>query len=397
MSEPIDHPRQAARLRNVGLVVGVLGTAGSVVGALVDYPAFIHAYVFAFVYWAALPVGGLMLLAMQHLVRSRSLALLRRPLEAVGLTAILLAAFFVPIALSMPQVYRWTIPQVVAHSAELQHKQVYLNVPFFLVRAGVFIAAWSVVAVLFRRWSLREDDLDGRRTLSKRFRAAAAGAAVVLILTDTFAIIDWVESLEPQWYSSIYPWMLIVGQLLTCLVFCTLLTVYLSRARSMTELVDADRLNDLGNLLLAFVGLWGYFNFMQFIIEWSGDLHEHIPWYLARSNGGWQWVIAAIGALQLGVPLLVLFFRKVKRSGRLLGALCVGLLLMRALNVYWLVIPAFSPGAFWLSWQAVATWAAVGGWWLAGFGWWLGRAPLVARATRLLFETESRQPKGGQQ
>ncbi|QDG50438.1 hypothetical protein FIV42_06735 [Persicimonas caeni] len=385
------------RLKLVGAAMGLLGIVGAVIGALVDYKAFIETYLFAFVFWLALPLGGLFLLMVHHLVRGRWGAILRRPLEAAALTAPLFLLLFVPIALSPQSLYPWSIPEIVQASEVLRHKDLYLNVPFFLVRAAAFLGIWTLLAFVLRRWSLAQENTKNPgayREYRTKLRILSALGLVALVLTDSFAMIDWVQSLEPEWYSSIYPMMTIVGQLLTAMTFFCLLVLGLRKTDALSEFVDADRLNDLGNLLLVFVVLWAYTEFVQLVIIWSGNTHHKIPWYLARSAGGWAWVIAAVVALQFFVPLFALFFRKVKRSPKLFIGLCALIFVMRLADVYWLVLPAFYDHEFVLLWQAFANWAAIGGLWLFAFAWLLGRKPLMTRSSKELFP-EWRKAHGG--
>ncbi len=383
-----------------GLGLGLLGGVGAVIGAIVDYQTFIESYVFAFFFWVGVPVAALMLLMLHHLVRGRWSAILRRPLEAAVGTLPLFIALFVPIAVTIPRAYRWAIPQVVAHSDKLQHKVAYLNVPFFLVRAGLYFLVWCGLGFALRYWSHREDVEDDPTGYRPIYKFLSAVGVIGVVLADTFAIIDWAQSLEPEWFSSIYPMMLVTEQVLTCIILVNLLVLLLRRSRQLHRFVTRDRLNDLGNMMLAFVGLWGYMNFMQFIIIWSGDTSDRITWYVARSAGGWGWVAAFIIVFLLFLPLIGLFFRITKRTPLLLAGICAWLLMMRFVDNYWVIMPAFSPGHFWLTWQAFANWAAIGGLWLFALGWLLGRRPIMARGSLELFpewRDEQRQARRGGQ
>ena len=397
MSQERSAEHLISRLGRVGGIVGALGTAGAVVAAIVDYRTFIETYVFGYFFWVALPVASLILLLIHHMVRGRWGAILRRLLEAGATTVPLFALLFIPIALSPDELYRWAIPEVVASSQVLQHKELYLNIPFFLIRTAIYLSVWTALAFVLRQWSFaqqRHPSVEAYKEYRTKFRVLGALGLMVVVLTDTFAMVDWAQSLEPHWYSSIYPMMTIVGQLLTATVFFNLLVLYLADTDALSEFVDADRLNDLGNLMLVFVVLWGYTEFIQLLIIWSGDTHHKIPWYLARSQGGWGWVIATVVVLQFFVPLLALFFREVKRSRRLFAGLCALVFCLRYADVYWLILPAFYEHDFKLTWQALACWAGIGGWWLLVFSWILGRAPLISRSSKELFP-EWRKRHGG--
>ena len=181
----------------------------------------------------------------------------------------------------MHHLYEWTHADVVAHDEVLQHKHAYLNTPFFLVRAAIYFVVWNAPVVLPEPLVARTGP--DRRSAASRggCSCSSAGGLVAYGLTITFASFDWLMSLEPHWFSTIYGVLIIGGQGLSALAFLIVVLVWLSRRPPLDDIVVPVALHDLGNLMLAFVMLWAYFSFSQYLIIWSGNLPEEIAWYLA--------------------------------------------------------------------------------------------------------------------
>ena len=201
----------------------------------------------------------------------------------------------------------------------LQAKSPYLNAGFFLVRTGVYFAIWFVLRVPARPASPRRRTGASDHGPSRRLQRLSGPGLVLLFLTGTFAAIDWMMSLEPHWVSTIYGAMVVVGEGAGDAGDD-------DRRRGLAVRPPADgrggrrpdRLHDLGNLMLAFTMLWAYMSFSQYLIIWSGNLPEEIPWYLRRTRGGWQWVALALIVFHFFLPFFVLLFRENKRQSRLL-------------------------------------------------------------------------------
>jgi hypothetical protein len=286
--------------------------------------------------------------------------------------------------------YAWAQPSA-AWDEALRHKAVYLNVPGFAVRAVVYFAIWLALAFVLDRWSARQDQGAGP-DLSRRFRVLSGPGLVLYGGTITFASIDWVMSLEPHWWSTIYPILFAVGQALQGMAFGVAALVLLSQRPPLSDVVRRDHRRDLGNLLLTFVMLWAYMGFSQFLLIWADNLPEEIPWYLRRLRGGWEWVAVLLLIFQFGFPFLALLFRDVKDDGRRLAAVAVLVLVMRFVDIVWWVEAAFPDGmSVWLLLD-VAALVGVGGVWLWCFLWTLGRRPLLPLHDPYLSESLAEVP-----
>jgi hypothetical protein len=304
-------------------------------------------------------------------------AVIRRLLEAGARAVPLLALLFLPIALGVGRIYEWARPELVAADPILRMKQPYLNVPFFLVRAAFFFAVWSLLASLLSRWS-GELDRTGSLRVARRLRGLSGGGLVLLGFTITFSAVDWAMSLNPHWYSTIYGILFMVGQTLSAMA---LVIVLLFRFRDESPFHAALRpqvFHDLGKLLFAFVMLWAYVNLSQFLIVWSGNLPEEIPWYVQRLQGGWRFVALLIVLFHFTLPFLLLLSRDLKRNAPTLAKVAGLLFLVRLVDLYWLIAPDLHhDGAFHLSWMDVAAPIGVGGIWLYWFARELRARPLL--------------------
>jgi hypothetical protein len=365
-----------ARVQRIAGIAAAVAVVLAVIGAIVDPPAFFRAYLFAYVFWFGIALGSMAILMVQYLTGGAWGAVVRRVLESATRTLPLMAVLFVPLAFGLRHLYPWARPEVVAHDALLQHKSVYLNVPFFLFRAAFYFAVWIAVMHYLNRWSLEQDTRDDPR-ITRRLEMLSRGGLLLYGLTETFAAIDWAMSLEPHWYSTIYGILLMGGQGLATFAFAIPVAALIARRPPLSRIVTPAQFHDLGNLMLAFVMLWAYFSFSQLVITWSGNLPEEIPWYVRRIQGGWIWVAALLVAFHFMLPFVVLLSRDVKRRPVLLTAVALGVIAARLVDVFWLVRPPFTEGGVVVHWLDFVLPVAIGGAWLWVFVWQLGTRPLL--------------------
>ena len=371
------------RVRRPALIAGIVALLGCAAGAFLSPAAFFRGYLFAYVFFTGLSLGCLAVVMLHHLTGGAWGIPIRRMLESGTRTLPLLAVLFLPIALGMKWLYPWARPEELDKDHLLQAKAAYLNVPFFLGRTILYFAVWIAVAYFINRWSLEQDN-GGSPALTRRLQLVSAGGLVAYGLTMTFASIDWVMSLEPRWFSTMYGVLYIAGQALNALAFVTAALVLLSREPPFAGYVRSSHFHDLGKLLLAFVMFWSYVAFAQYLIIWAGNLPEEIPWYLRRLAGGWGWVGAALVVLHFALPFLLLLPETANRNPRLLASVAALVVAMRLVDVFWLVRPVFtqtgvSPRTahFQLHWLDLAAPIGIGGVWLAVFLWQLEERPLL--------------------
>jgi hypothetical protein len=370
-----EHP--IVRLQRNALIAGVAGLALTAVGFFLSPDQFFRSYLLGFLYWFGIALGSMAILMIHHIAGGAWGAVIRRLLESSIGTIPILAVLFIPVALGVHHLYEWSHADVVANDPILQSKAAYLNVPFFLVRAVLYFVIWFVVASLLRRWSLEQDaDTDPRIVV--RMELMSRGGLVIYGLTVTFAVIDWVMSLEPHWFSTVFGLLVMAGQGLAAFAICIPLAVMLSKRESVGRFFGPAQFHDLGNLMLAFTMIWAYLSFSQLIIIWSGNLPEETAWYFTRSEGGWKIVGFMLLFLHFAVPFAVLLQKKIKRTGSKLAIVALWMLLMRFVDLYWLVAPSLHPQSALPSWLDFTAVIGIGGVWLWFFVGRLAQNPVLA-------------------
>ena len=380
MTQAAASPPVLVQMQRRAWLVGAAGVVLALLGVWLNLAQFFRAYLVAYLFWSGLSLGCLALLMLHHVVGGAWGAMIRRVLEAGTRTLPLMLVLFVPLLYGLTTLYSWSRPEVVAHDVLLQHKSGYLNVPFFVQRAAAYFAIWLIVMFFLNHWSRQQEQVAGapqERPVQRRLRLLSAPGLMLYVLTVTFAAVDWVMSLEPHWYSTLYGVLILVGQMLAALALAIVLITHLAEAPPVSTVLTPQHLHDLGNLLLAFVMLWAYIGFSQFLIIWAGNLPEEVPWYIHRTQGGWEWLGRFVLLLHFGLPFVVLLSRTSKRRAQVLGRLAAGLLMMHLLELFWLVLPAFSPSWLVIHWLDVGLPIGMGGLWMAVFVWQLQRRALL--------------------
>lgn len=365
------------RARNLALVAGAIGAALCGVGYALDRTQFFRSYLVGYLFWLGLALGCVPVILLHHLVGGRWGYAIRRPLEAGALTIPLMAALFLPVVLGLRTLYPWTDPSEAARHPVVAAKHVYLNTNAFLGRSVGYFAFWSVLALVLGALSRRQDRPETEPRASYWLGTISGPAMLLHVFAITFAGTDWIMSLEPEWYSTIFGPLWMTGQVLATFGFMLLVVAPRAGSGPRPDLTGPDTLSDLGNLLLAFVMLWAYMNLSQFIIIWSGNLLEEIPWYLKRMEGGWQWIGLALVGFQFILPFLVLLQREFKRRPERLARLAALIVAMNLLSLYWIIAPSFGSRGPRPHWLDLASVVGVGGIWIAAFLWLLGRRPPV--------------------
>lgn len=367
---------ELAGLQRRLLIAGAVGAALSLVGLFVDARQFFQSYLMAYMLWLGVTLGCLALGMVHQLSGGAWGVVIRRPIGAASRVLPVMTVLFLPIALGMTHLYPWTNANLLAHDEILQHKRLYLNTPFFLIRAAIYFLVWNAISYFLNRWSLEQDQTANPR-LARRMQMISGGGLLAYGLMITFASFDWLMSLEPHWFSTIYGVLIIGGQGLSALAFLIIALVWLSRRAPLDRIVAPAHFHDLGNLLLAFVMLWAYFSFSQYLIIWSGNLPAEIAWYLHRLQTGWRAVGLILIVFHFAAPFVVLLSRRVKREPELLLKVAVGILLVRLIDLFWLIAPEFHQHGVSVSWLDIVLPLTLGSIWLAGFIWQLrGRAIL---------------------
>jgi hypothetical protein len=334
-------------MRNTAFGVGGLGLLLCGAAGLQNPQAVLPSYLAAYLFFLGLSVGSLGFLLLHELVGGLWGQTGRREFESAAGNLWLLALLFVPLGIGLPYLYEWADPHHAADDVLLQHKKPYLNVPFFLARAAGYFAVWMTLA---------------RQVRKRRLSQGLGGPGLVLwVLTVSFAAMDWAMSLEPHWYSSAYGAIILISQALSALAFVVVLGGLAGGAGT-----SALGRHDLGNLLLAFVMLWAYLSFSQYLLIWYGHLPEETSYYLRRTQGFWEAVAIFLALFHFSAPFVVLLFRSSKRNIRVLTGVAAVILISGFVHALWLIKPAF-PAIPAVAWTDVAAGIGIGGFWFGAF------------------------------
>ena len=375
MKQATDFSAQFNRIQRIALGIGIVGVVVSIAGLFFNSEQFFQSYLVGFIFWLQLSAGSVFILAIHYLVSGRWGAVIQRILEAGSATLPLMMLLAIPLLFALPTLYVWARPDVVAHDALLQHKVPYLNVPFFVFRVLGYLVIWSAIAYLYRQWSNRRDRT-GDMAIHDRLKTFSGPATVVMGLTVTFASFDWMMSLEPHWFSTIYGIIFGVGAGASAFAFATIVLSLVKDDSVFKGKLHPLQFNDLGNFLLTMVVLWAYVELSQFLIIWLGNLKEEIPWYLARSANGWNGVAFVLVLFHFGVPFLFLLLRNNKRHYGRVAAIAWLIFVMRFVDLYWFITPAFK-SYFTIHWLDFSILFGIGGLWIALFVSQLGKRSLL--------------------
>jgi hypothetical protein len=368
-------PAAVDRLQTLGLIAGGVGLVLSVLGFFLSREYFFRGYLVGWVYWTGLSLGCLAVAMVGHLSGGDWAVVIRRVLEAASRVLPVLLVLFIPIALGLPSLYEWARPEA-ATDPILKLKQAYLNPGFFYIRQIVYFLIWSALAFSLSRLSRRQD-AGADVSLLGRMRVISAPGLVVYCLTVTFASVDWLMSLQPHWFSTIYGFYLIASQGLLAFAFLIVMALFLSRSEPMAAIYQSRHFHDWGKLMFAFVMIWAYFSYSQWLITWAGNLPEEISFFLPRVRGSFGWIALLIVLFHFTVPFALLLSRDLKRNGRLLAVVALGLMFMRWVELFWQVEPAFHERHASFDWLYLAAPLFIGGVWLFFFARTLKTRPLL--------------------
>jgi hypothetical protein len=354
-----------SRIQQRALMIGAVGLIMCVAGAIFRPAQFLQSYLFAYLFTLGLALGSMAILMLQYLTGGDWGMVTRRILEAAMRTLPWLAIGFLPIALGVRSLYVWARPAQAAAEG-LDYRTEYLNVPFFIARAILYFAVWLAMANRLDRWSREQDRGDALGWL-KRLRRLSGPGLVIYSVTITFASYDWVMSLNPKWFSTIFGLLIIDGQALSAMAFVILVAALLSTREPMARVFQTRHFHDLGKLMLAFVMVWAYLAFSQLLIVWAGNLPQEIPFYLPRMQSSWRWIGALLIVLHFALPFALLLSSDLKRRAKSLAAVAGLVIVMRVIDLFWLVAPEFRRQGLTIDWFDPVTVVGLCGVWLALF------------------------------
>jgi hypothetical protein len=363
------------------LIVGVAFGIVAIIGACLRPEEFYRAYLLGFMCWLGVALGSMAILMIRHLTGGGWGVVIRRTLGAAMRTLPLLALLFIPIILGMHRLYIWAQPlDNIADKHLREHLQditkTYLTANGFIIRAVFYFAIWNLLSYLLTKWS-KQTDRPGAPDNTQRFKAVSGPGLILYSFTISFAAIDWVMSLDPSWVSTIFGLIILIGEVLSAMCFAVVVERILFNYRPMSEMLRPDFVHDHGKWMLTFTMVWAYFNFSQWLIIWAGNLPAEITFYLKRLSGGWGWIGLTLVLFHFAVPFGILLSRPFKRDIHRLAWLAAWLMLMRYLDVFWIIEPNFSDTLRFTVADVIVP-VAIGGIWLACFFRNLAALPLLS-------------------
>jgi hypothetical protein len=352
----------------LGLLLVILSVAGLFIGDEASQKLASAFYLVAFTYWCGIAFASVLLLQIFHATRAKWMIVLKRPVEAMGATMPLFLLLFVPVILSLKKLYTWVEPEVSYPPGTpqreetlkaLAHKAAYLNSSGFVARGFIFIALASIVVSALYGWS-KKQDASGDPQLTQKQRNLGAGAIPFVGLAMTFAAFDWLMSLNPTWFSTVFGVYWFGGSFVSALSLLAIVTDMNRSKDGVGVYVNAEHTHNIGKLMLAFICFWTYIAFSQLLLIWIAGLPEETPFYITRFGMGWVPVGVLLIVGHFFLPFGALLSRSLKRSSRLLGLVGMWILLIHFVDIYWLVIPRFSPDGVAFHWTLLTAPAGVG-------------------------------------
>lgn len=379
-------PAELNRFRPLALGIGGIGTIIILAAALL-VPGYrelaLRAWLLGFIFWGGIGIGSIGVLQLQYMTGGAWGVVMRRILEASTRTLPILFLLFLPILLGVTQIYAWTHP---GNDKVILDKQPYLTVGWWIFRSVFYFIFWYLMAYFLNKWSREQDettDFDASMKLLADAGKFSGPSTVFFVLIVTFATIDWVLSLDPHWFSTMWGLLFVAGWGLSCFSFSVVVLAWLSDKAPMNRVLGKRHFHDIGKLMLAFTMLWAYLNFSQYLIIWSGNIAEETKWYVPRIQGAWGFIGLALIILHFAFPFMVLLSRDIKRNAKWLASLAIFILVMRVVDAYYLIGPSpmieshAQEVGFHLNWMDFVAPIAIGGIWLWWFFGELMKRPLV--------------------
>jgi hypothetical protein len=366
--------RSLTRWQKPALLAGVVLLVISIAGAFFNPQEFFGSYLFSYLFWIGLALGSMAIVMTQYLTGGAWGVVSRRTLESATRTLPLLTLLFIPIIAGIPYLYHWSHADIVQHDDVLRHRSGYMNTEWFIFRAVAYFLIWLTFAYFLNKWSRAEDEVGHQE---QRLARLSAPGLIIYVFTVNFSSVDWAESLADHWFSTMWGFLFVAGQGLIAMCFAILILALLSRRKPLSDALRPSHFHDLGKLLLMFLMLWAYFQFSQLLIVWSGNLSNEIPWYMPRFATTWHGLGAALIYAQFLVPFLLLLSRPLKRNPWTLCVVVGILMIMRFIDLFWIVMPEFHSTGFHLHWLNFSVPLALGGLWIGTFIWQLKKRPLL--------------------
>ncbi len=362
-------------IKKLGFAVGFSGLIVSTFGLFNNADQFFHSYLVAFLFWLSIGLGALFFTLINNISGSIWNIVLRRIYETIMAVLPVFIVLFLPLLFGIPNLFNWSNPEVVAADVLLSGKSAFLNVPFFIIRSGIYLFSWAILSRKLYQLSIKQDN--GSTTIIHRLKRISAPSIFLFALTVSFAAFDWIMALDANWYSTIFGVYFFSGSFVAALTSLTIIIFYIQKKGYLTDLITTEHYHDLGRFVFGFVVFWAYIAGSQYFLIWYGNIPEETVWFLHRWEGSWKIFSMFLILIHLVIPFLVLIFRAAKRNPLILVIISLLILIGHYADLYWQVMPNLHHHNVHLSWLDLSTMVGLGGICIGLFWGKIGRAKLV--------------------
>ncbi len=340
-------------LNKVGLILTLVGLVLVVLAYFVDHTRSAFNNLILLMFLTSIGLGSLFLVALEYVMGNVWSVPFRRIVEFLGAILLILPLVFIPIYFNLHDLFHWTHHDAVQADKILKGKEPYLNVQFFVIRAVVFFGLWILFYLFIQRNSQRQDQNSDQKLTTKNIRMSAVFIPI-FALSLTFASIDWMMSLEPHWFSTIFGVYYFSGTVLAALAAATFLIIYLSDKGYLVKGLVSDHYYSLGALMFAFTNFWAYIAFSQFLLIWYANLPEETFFFLNRMEGSWVYVSIALIFIRFIIPYFALLSQPSKMDPKRLKFISLWVLFAHMVDLYWLIMPTFNKEGLVFGWIEIA-------------------------------------------
>jgi hypothetical protein len=349
--------------RNVLAFAALVAVILCAFGYWQDSTRFFRSYMVAFAFTAATGLGATFFVMVQYLTGSAWSVTVRRIMENIMITLPVGAILFIPIAFGLKDIYSWTNAAMVAADPVLKLKANYLTQNAFLIRTYIFFVLWSIWIFAISHQSVKQDTEKSIRQMNIASGWSAPGLFLVVVV-GTLASYDWLMSIEPKWYSTIFGLYILAGGALTFMSIVTLVALGFRKAGILNRSITLEHYHDLGKWMFALTAFYTYIAFSQYLLIWYANLPEETIWYRHRSAGSWLYVALAMPVIRFIIPFFILICRPAKRNLTILGTMAVWCVVVEYVDLYWVVMPAYykdGPQVHWLDFATLAATVSICG------------------------------------
>lgn len=356
--------KEKGSIGKIALIIGVIGLILSALGYFSDSKQFYFSYLTSFAFWASLGLGGLFFTMLHHISGAKWSTVILRISQAVMSVLPMMIILFIPIMFGIKELYEWSNPEVLADNTILQSKTGYLNVSDFIIRTVFYFTIWGLLSFLINKYSRLQDE--GKNT-TKQLKIVSAPGMFLFALTISFAAFDWLMSLDPMWYSTIFGGYYFGGSFVIILAFLILISNYLKSNGTLENEIGSAHFSDLGKLFFGFIVFWAYLGGAQYFFIWYANIPEETVWFLHRWVGSWKTISLLLILGHFLIPFISLIFFNTKRNRKILVFFAIWIFVFHYVDLYWLIGPAMHHESAQLSWSDLTTFIGIGGVFIALF------------------------------